>query len=70
MSRLEDLRPNAAVKGLLPDALVTVVTTQWFGSEALEIRLAHLFDPLLAVHTSLVDPLPHQITAVYESILL
>lgn len=118
MSRLEDLRPNAAVKGVLPDALVTVVTTQWFGSEALEltyktaagkvanellyrhdeprievveqgrpwsfdgdgalfrlvseahrIRLAHLFDPVLAVHTSLVDPLPHQITAVYEAML-
>ena len=35
-------------------------------SEAHRIRLAYLFDPLLAVHTSLVDPLPHQITAVYE----
>ena len=35
-------------------------------SEALRIRLAHLFDPVLAVHTSVVDPLPHQITAVYE----
>src|SRR5690554_1184285 len=30
-------------------------------SEAHRIRLAYLFDPLLAVHTSLVDPLPHQI---------
>lgn len=38
-------------------------------SEARRIQLAHLFDPLLAVHTSLVDPLPHQITAVYESML-
>ncbi len=38
-------------------------------SEANRIRLAYLFDPLLAVHTSLVDPLPHQITAVYESML-
>ena len=36
-------------------------------SEAHRIRLAHLFDPVLAVHTSLVDPLPHQITAVYEA---
>jgi superfamily II DNA or RNA helicase len=102
----------------LPDSLVTVVTVQWFGSEALEltykdsggrvanqllyrhdeprleiveegrpwsfdgdgsllrlvseahrIRLAYLFDPVLAVHTSLVDPLPHQITAVYETML-
>jgi SNF2 family DNA or RNA helicase len=98
--------------------LVTVVSTQWFGSEALEltykdpggkvanellyrhdeprievaaqgrpwsfdgdgylfrlvseahrIRLAHIFDPVLAVHTSVVEPLPHQITAVYESML-
>jgi SNF2 family DNA or RNA helicase len=38
-------------------------------SEAHRIQLAHLFDPLLAVHTSLVDPLPHQITAVYEEML-
>jgi superfamily II DNA or RNA helicase len=38
-------------------------------SEANRIRLAHLFDPLLAVHTSLVDPLPHQITAVYGEML-
>ncbi len=38
-------------------------------SEAHRIRLAHLFDPMLAVHTSLVEPLPHQITAVYEAML-
>ncbi|MCL4783442.1 MAG: DEAD/DEAH box helicase [Bryobacterales bacterium] len=38
-------------------------------SEARRIRLAHLFDPLLAVHTSLIDPLPHQITAVYGELL-
>jgi len=118
MSTLEDLQPNTSVKGILPNCLVTVVSTQWFGSEALEltykdpagkvanellyrhdeprievaaqgrpwsfdgdgylfrlvseahrIRLAHLFDPVLAVHTSLVEPLPHQITAVYESML-
>src|SRR5579875_2287298 len=118
MSKLEDLRPNATVRGILPDCLATVVSVQWFGTEALEltfkdpagrianqllyrhdeprievvelgrpwsfdgdgalfrlvseahrIRLAHLFDPVLAVHTSLVDPLPHQITAVYEAML-
>jgi len=116
--RLEDLQPNAAVSGLLPDCLVTALNVQWYGSEALEltyktpagkvanellyrhdeprleiveqgrpwsfdgdgelfrlvseahrIRLAHLFDPVLAVHTSIVDPLPHQITAVYEAML-
>ena len=38
-------------------------------SEAYRIRLAHLFDLRLAVHTSQVDPLPHQITAVYEEML-
>lgn len=118
MITLEQLQPNAAIRGIIPDALVSVVSVQWFGSEALEltyktptgrvanellyrhdeprlelveqgrpwsfdgdgalfrlvseaqrIRLAHLFDPVLAVHTSVVDPLPHQITAVYESML-
>ncbi len=39
-------------------------------SEAYRIRLAYLFDPLIAVHTSLIEPLPHQITAVYETMLV
>jgi len=118
VSTLEELQPNASVRGIRPDSLVTVVNVQWFGSAALEltyktpdgklanellyrhdeprievvelgpalvvprrrrlfrlvseahrIRLAHLFDPVLAVHTSLVEPLPHQITAVYEAML-
>ena len=118
MARLEDLQSNASIRGILPDCLVSVVSVQWFGSEALEltykspagkvanellyrhdeprlevvelgrpwsfdgdgalfrlvseahrIRLAHLFDPVLAVHTSEVEPLPHQITAVYEAML-
>ncbi|MGD9902621.1 MAG: helicase-related protein [Vicinamibacterales bacterium] len=118
MATLEQLTPGASVRGILPDALATVVSVQWFGSEALEltyktpagtvanellyrhdearldvaqqgrpwsfdgdgalfrlvseaqrIRLAHLFDPVLAVHTSNVEPLPHQITAVYQSML-
>jgi SNF2 family DNA or RNA helicase len=38
-------------------------------SEAYRIRLAYLFDPLIAVHTSRIEPLPHQITAVYETML-
>ncbi len=116
--KLEDLKPEAVVRGILPDALVRVVNVEWHGSDALtliyrgsdgrvadeilyrhdetrlevvetgrpwsfdgdgalfrlaaeahRIRLAHLFDPVLAVHTSLVDPLPHQITAVYEAML-
>ncbi|HEX6899316.1 MAG TPA: helicase-related protein [Thermoanaerobaculia bacterium] len=118
MSKLEEIQPNASIRGILPDALVNVVSVHWHGSEALEltykdaagklgsellyrhdeprieiaekgrpwsfdgdgalfrlvseaqrIRLAHLFDPVLAVHTSVVEPLPHQITAVYEAML-
>ena len=38
-------------------------------AEAIRINLAHLFDQMMAVHTSNVEPLPHQITAVYESML-
>ena len=38
-------------------------------AEAERIRLAHLFDPYLAVHASHVEPLPHQITAVYGEML-
>ena len=36
MSTLEALQPNASVRGILPDCLVTVVSVQWFGSEAKE----------------------------------
>lgn len=38
-------------------------------SEARRIQLAHLFDPYLAIHTSRIEPLPHQITAVYGEML-
>lgn len=37
MSRLEDLKENATVRGILPNGLVTVVTTKWHGSAALEL---------------------------------
>jgi len=118
MIKLEDLTPQAVVRGLVPEGQVEVVQVQWYGSDALNltyrkpdggveeevlyrgdeprldvvetgrpwsfdgdgalfqlvaeaqrIRLAHLFDPVLAVHPSVVEPLPHQITAVYESML-
>ncbi len=38
-------------------------------SEALRIRLAHLFDPFLAVRSSQIEALPHQLTAVYGEML-
>nr|HPL57383.1 SNF2-related protein [Flexilinea sp.] len=118
MDKLENLRPNCQVKGILPNDTVTILSTQWYGSnivnvtfrgtngilgselvfrdrendleiiapgtirsfdadpelfrlvsEAYRIRMAYLFDPWLAVHLSRVEPLPHQITAVYGEML-
>ncbi len=39
------------------------------GAEALRIRYAALFDPMLAIATSDLQPLPHQIRAVYGDML-
>jgi SpoVK/Ycf46/Vps4 family AAA+-type ATPase len=61
MAKLEDLRPSAALKGILADSLVTVVNVQWYGSTALELTYK--------AATGKVAPLPHQITAVYDSML-
>ena len=38
-------------------------------SEAMRIRLAHLFDPYVAVNASHIEALPHQLTAVYGVML-
>lgn len=38
-------------------------------SEAHRLRLAHLFDPYLAISASRIEALPHQITAVYGEML-
>jgi len=38
-------------------------------AEALRIRMAARFDPMLAVTTSDIEPLPHQIQAVYGELL-
>jgi superfamily II DNA or RNA helicase len=38
-------------------------------AEAYRLRLAHLFDPYLAVTASQIEALPHQITAVYGEML-
>lgn len=117
MLRLEELKANLVVSGIVPNAVVRIVAVEpmgdscsvvyrtaegllgdrmvfrtdepslalaeaerpWaftapgndfkLGLEAYRISLAHLFDPMMAVHASDVEPLPHQITAVYESML-
>lgn len=38
-------------------------------AEARRIHLAYLFDTRMAIHLSKVDPLPHQISAVYGEML-
>jgi hypothetical protein len=42
MAKLEDLTPGTSFKGILPDALVTVVSVQWHGSEAIELTYQEL----------------------------
>jgi hypothetical protein len=37
MIGLERLQPGAAVRGIVPDAMVVAVSVQWFGTEALEL---------------------------------
>ena len=39
------------------------------GTEAERIRIAYQFDPLFAINSSIVDPLPHQVEAVYRYLL-
>lgn len=38
-------------------------------AEALRIKYAALYDPMAAVYSSEIDPLPHQIRAVYGDLL-
>jgi superfamily II DNA or RNA helicase len=115
---IQDIKPSARIRGILPNEAVQVVSAQSMGddaidlvyrkndgslgqqllyadvldtlsietgdlpwkfdadaaqvrltSEAYRIKLAHLFDPHLAIHTSMIQPLPHQITAVYGEML-
>jgi superfamily II DNA or RNA helicase len=115
---LEQLVPGAQAVGIVGSGRVTVVQTQWHGSnfvtvtyrdehgrtdeavlgrdqeaalrisaastapafdgdpeawrlaaEALRIQYAALFDPMLAIATSDLQALPHQITAVYGELL-
>src|SRR5258708_11717903 len=65
----DDTEQLEVVPATLPWSFTADGATFRLVSEAYRMRLAYLFDPLIAVHTSLIDPLPHQITAVYETML-
>ncbi len=118
MAKLEEIKPGAKVKGILPSSTLEILNAKWHGSNVLEvvyresngntgtqllfrdqeanldvitagtpwafdadgeafrlvseayrIRIAYLFDPWMAIHLSQVDPLPHQISAVYGELL-
>jgi len=56
-------------EGSLPWSFDADANLLRLASEAYRIDLAHIFDPYLAVHTSSIEPLPHQISAVYQEML-
>lgn len=65
-----DAEASLEIKGdALPWSFTSSSEQMRMASEAYRIHLAHLFDPYLAVHTSAIEPLPHQISAVYEAML-
>lgn len=37
MAFLKDLKPGGSIRGVLPGGVVTVVSVQWFGSNAVEL---------------------------------
>jgi len=65
----EDEERLTVKDGSLPWSFDADANLLRLASEAYRIRLAHIFDPYLAVHTSSVEPLPHQISAVYQEMI-
>lgn len=65
----EDL-PHLSVQDRADTEVFTGDAEQFrLAAEALRIRTAGLHDPMLAVTSSDIQPLPHQIRAVYEEML-
>jgi len=54
MTKLEDLKPSATLRGILPDGLVTVACVQCFGAKTLELTYknptGHIANVLLHRH--------------------
>jgi len=65
----EDEVQLAVSEGSLPWSFDADANLFRLASEAYRIHLAHIFDPYLAIHTSEIEPLPHQISAVYQEML-
>ena len=65
----EDEASVKVIDGSLPWSFDADANALKLVSEAYRIHLAHIFDPYLAVHASEIEPLPHQISAVYQEML-
>lgn len=70
---IDQLIPTEEIEKLKTKEFVLDFTTKgaeaFLAIEATRFRFASLFDPLLAMNTSKIDPLPFQIEAVYGYIL-
>ena len=63
-SELDDIQPMISTSDMSGDPVKVFLAI-----EAARYRFASMYDPLLAIHASRVDPLPHQIEAVYKYVL-
>ncbi len=68
LSRSDEERLEAS-RAVRPFSFTADAEDFRLAAEARRIRLAHLFDPYLALTTSPIEALPHQITAVYGEML-
>lgn len=70
---IDDLIPKVEYAQLSPQKLEfdcnAPPINAFLSLEATRYRFASLYDPLLAMNTSKIDPLPHQIDAVYGYVL-
>lgn len=72
-THFDQIIPKDALKEIfILDEKITFSEEAWkvfLAIETIRYRFASMYDPLLAMNTSKVDPLPHQIEAVYGYVL-
>src|SRR3989304_1451092 len=70
IERIFDAAQLAQLMGLVAEARFGGDAGRFrLGIEAYRLGLAHEYDPYFSLSVARVDPLPHQLEAVYESIL-
>lgn len=72
-NHIDDLIPKSELENYIIEEDSRFFDTEpwkiFLALETIRYRFASLYDPLLAMNTSKVDPLPHQIEAVYGYVL-